>query len=82
MKLDNIILWDTKYGRIHCDLKSLLDKKGITMYRLIRLTGLKYDVVKRYYEDTIIKYNADVLAKICYSLECDIDELLWYESDV
>ena len=79
MITDNIILWDTKYGVIHCNLKNVLKKMDISLYQLERITGIKYDVLKRYYDDVIMKYDANILAKLCYSLRCRIDELLQYD---
>ena len=53
--------------------------KHISIYKLSKQTGLKYDVVMRYYSDTITKYDAFVLAKLCYVLDCSISDLLKYE---
>nr|WP_243144473.1 helix-turn-helix transcriptional regulator [Flavonifractor plautii] len=43
------------------------------------LTGVKYEVIDRYYKGEDI-YMADLnfLAKVCYSLECKIEDLLEY----
>ena len=51
----------------------------MSIYKLSKLTGLKYDVILRYYNNSIIKYDANVLAKLCFTLGCSIDELLKYE---
>ena len=79
MITDNIILWDTKYGQINCKLKDILETKHISMYYLERITGIKYDVLKRYYDNQIIKFDGSVLARLCYSLNCEINDLLQYE---
>ena len=54
-------------------------QKHIGIYKLSKLTGLKYDVILRYYRDQIIKYDSFVLAKLCYTLNCSISDLLKYE---
>ena len=56
-----------------------MKKKDISIYKLSKLTGLKYDVILRYYSNTVIKYDSSVLAKLCFTLGCSIDELLKYE---
>ena len=56
-----------------------MKKNNIGIYKLGKLTGLKYDVIMRYYHDQIIKYDAVVLAKLCFVLNCSISELLKYE---
>ena len=53
--------------------------KHISIYRLSKLTGLKYDVIMRYYNNIVIKYDAIVLAKLCFILKCGISDLLKYE---
>jgi len=56
-----------------------MDEKNISIYNLSKLTGLKYDVIFRYYTNQIIKYDSFVLAKFCYALNCSISDLLKYE---
>ena len=79
MITDNIVLWDTEYGKIRCRLKKVMKRKDVTIYQLMRVTGIKYDVLKRYINDDIVRYDSIVLAKLCYSLECDVSDLLQYE---
>ena len=76
---EKIVLWDTDVGYIKCRLKKLMKKKNINIYQLSRLADIKYDVLKRYCNGDIIKYDAHVLARLCYSLECEINDLLQYE---
>ena len=53
--------------------------RKLTIYKLSKLTGLKYDVIMRYYYNQITKYDANVLAKLCFTLNCSINDLLKYE---
>ena len=76
---DKIILWNTDYGLIDCNLKNILDSRGLSIYMLSRLSGIKYDVLKRYYDNELMKYDGSVLARICYSLNCEISDLLQYK---
>lgn len=79
MITDNIILWNTEYGKIKCTLKRIMKQKNINIYQLSRLSDIKYDVLKRYASNSIIKYDANVLAKLCFSLNCSLNDLLVYE---
>ena len=56
-----------------------MNKKNISIYSLSKITGLKYDVIFRYYTNHLIKYDSFVLAKLCYALNCSISDLLKYE---
>jgi putative transcriptional regulator len=69
----------TEFGFVYCDLKSIMIKKHISIYKLSKLTGLKYEVIVRYYSNNITKYDSYVLAKLCFVLECSINDLLKYE---
>ena len=75
----NVILWDTEVGYIKCKLKKIMKRRGINIYQLARLSDIKYDVLKRYCSGGMMKYDARVLVRLCYSLDCEISDLLQYE---
>lgn len=81
MITNNIILWDTKYGKIDCQLKELMFKRKITIYQLVRITNLRYEVISKYYYNKVKRYDSVVLAKLCYSLKCSLNDLLMYSSN-
>jgi len=69
-----------EYGRVTITLKDVLDKQGITRNKLATLTGLVYNSVNRYYQNApISSVDLDVLAKMCFVLNCDIGDVLRYE---
>ncbi len=78
MITENIILWNTKYGSINCNLKQIMLTKKISIYQLSRISDIKYEVIKRYYDDNVLRYDGNILAKLCYSLDCKIEEILQY----
>lgn len=53
--------------------------KNITRNRLSVLTGTTYNVINRYYNNDISRVDLDVLARICYVLECNVSDVLEYE---
>lgn len=68
-----------EYGYIRVKLRGLLDSRGITRNRLRTLTGVKYDVIDRYYKcDTVRMADMDFLAKVCCVLDCELSDLLEY----
>lgn len=77
-----IVTYQTKeYGRIRVKLREALDSRGITRNRLRTLTGVKYDVIDRYYRSNSVQMaDLDFLAKVCCVLHCDLSELLEYEA--
>ena len=61
-------------------LANVMDARGITRNRLRTLTGVKYDVIDRYYKgQDIALVDLDFLAKVCYVLDCKVEDLLQYE---
>jgi len=80
-ELKPIITYHTQeYGFIRVKLRQALDSRGITRNRLRTLTGVKYDVIDRYYKnDTVQMVDLDFLAKVCCVLGCGLEDLLEYE---
>ena len=75
-----IVTYHTQeYGSIRVKLRQALDSRGITRNRLRTLTGVKYDVIDRYYKsETVQMADLDFLAKVCCVLGCGLEELLEY----
>ena len=80
-KLNGLIQYETRdYGRIRVKLAEVMDERGITRNRLRTLTGVKYDVIDRYYKgENIIMADLDFFAKVCFVLECKIEDILEFE---
>lgn len=71
-----------EYGHVRVKLAEMLEKKGITRNRLQTLTGANYAVINRYYKSQLKRVDMvdlDFLARVCYVLECRIEDLLEYE---
>lgn len=67
------------YGHIQVKLADMLKKRNITRNRLRTLTGVKYDVIDRYYKGcSIAMVDLDFLAKVCFVLDCKLEDLLEY----
>lgn len=70
----------SEYGRIRVKLAELLEDRGITRNRLHTLTGVKYEVIDRYFKAKRVEMaDLDFLAKVCYTLDCKIEDILEYE---
>ena len=76
----NSIIDIRKYGRIKIKLSAIMDKKGITRNKLRSLTGIKYEVIDRYYKaQNVERVDLDFLAKVCFVLNCTVGDILEYE---
>ena len=81
--LKSIVSYQTQeYGQVRVKLAELLDRKGITRNRLRTLTGVKSEGIDRYYKaQNIEMVDLDFLAKVCFTLNCKIDDLLEYRPE-
>lgn len=66
------------YGKIEINLKSVMDKKGISKNKLAKMVGTDNNTINRYYNGELSKLDVDILARICYVLECNIGDLIKY----
>lgn len=68
------------YGNVEIKLKTIMDKKNISIYRLSMLANLKHSTVKNYYNNrAITRVDLDVISKLCYVLDCKIEDILEYK---
>jgi len=70
------------YGKIRLTIKEVMRKRNITTYRLSVLTGINWSILKRYTRGTLYRVDLDILSRICYALNCSLDELICYEQDI
>lgn len=68
----------SSYGNISIHLRELLDEKGITRYRLAKLADTRFEVVEKWCAGTVERIDADVLARFCYILDCEITDIIKY----
>ena len=73
------ILIQRKYGAVRLRLAEIMDSRGMTRNQLSRLTGTRYEVIHKWYGGKGEKPDLDVLARICYVLDCEVSDLLVYE---
>ena len=68
------------YGRITIHLKELMEARGVTRYRLAKLADTRFEVVEKWCSGSVDRIDADVLARFCYILDCDITDIIQYNS--
>lgn len=75
------VIKKNEYGSIKLNLKYLMDKKNISINTMSKYANIRYETVKKYYNNECFWYDSDILAKFCYVLECKVDDLLVYEDN-
>lgn len=76
--MESIVIYKD-YGKVFFDIKSIMDKKGITISQIVKKTGLHHKVIKRYYENTVVRYDNEVLSKLCFVLDCKLEDIMYYK---
>ena len=64
---------------IKLTLNECLTKEGITRYELAKRTGIRFHIIDNYYKNKVVRYDSDVLNRICIALNCDICDLIRFE---
>lgn len=68
-----------EYGKINLCLKELMEQKGINRNSLADAANTRFEVIDKWYRNDVEKLDLDVLARICFVLECLPEDILKYE---
>ena len=77
--MDNSIYVMKDYGHVKIVLKEFLDKNKISRNKLCSMIATNYDLVNRYYNNKVIRIDLDIIARICFALNCNITDILKYK---
>ena len=73
------VLRPCAYGRIQLHLKELMDQRGINRNQMAKWIDTRFEVVNKWYEGSVEKLDLDILARLCYVLECQTGDLIEYQ---
>ncbi len=68
------------YGKVDICLKQLLDERGLTRYYLVKATNTRFEVIEKWYSNKVGWIDLDVLAGICYVLNCSPSVIIKYNN--
>ena len=77
--MENSVLVPQKYGKIQFSFDKVMDAKQVNRNQLASRAGIRFEVADRFYNGNIERMDMDVLAKICFVLDCDVSELMRYD---
>lgn len=67
------------YGKIEIHLKDILDTKNLSKNFLAKAVDTRFEVIKKWYNNDVERMDLDVLARICYVLECKPEDIIKYK---
>ncbi len=59
-------------------LKDILDKRKISINKLMRDTNTDFKVIKRYMTGELLRLDIIILARFCTYLDCELTDLIEY----
>jgi len=62
--------------RIMLTLDKVLDAKEITRYELAKRANIQYHTVDNYYKNKVVRYDKDILLRMCLALECEVGDIV------
>ena len=69
-----------EYGHIEMRLAQILDERQISRYALARRIDTRFEVIDRWYNGDMEKLDMDLLARICYVLDCAVSDILVFKA--
>ena len=79
--MENSILYTRDYGSIRLHLQELMDRQGINRNQMAKRIGSRFEVVDKWYSGQLEQLDLDVLARLCFVLDCQVGDLLEYTKD-
>ncbi|MCK1983191.1 MULTISPECIES: helix-turn-helix domain-containing protein [Peribacillus] len=62
--------------RVKSNLKKILDERNISIRQLASMTDLKFETLRRLYNDDTKQYQRDTIGRICEVLDININDIL------
>lgn len=78
--MENELYTIKNYGHIEIHLKEYMDAKQITRNALARAINTRFEVIDKWYNGHVEKIDSDVLARICFVLNCTPGDIIRYSS--
>ena len=75
---DKAVLVRANYGHVELRLKEVMDERGISRNQLAKRIDARFEVVGKWYKGEVEKMDLDILARICYALDCTTEDIIRY----
>lgn len=76
--MENTLYALTQYGHIEIRLKEIMDARQISRNALARAIDTRFEVIDKWYKGNIEKIDTDILARICFVLQCKPQDIIHY----
>lgn len=76
--LDKEIFEYKNYGTIKIKLDKIMKAKKITTYELSHKSNIRFQTIQNLRKGESSRIDFEVLAKLCYILDCEIEDIFEY----
>lgn len=70
-----------QYGSVKINIKKYMDSGKITRNALAKAINTRFEVIEKWYNGYVEKIDADILARICYVLDCTPGDIIQYNQE-
>ena len=74
--MENKLFTINEYGTIEIKLKEIMDARDITRNALARAVDTRFEVIDKWYHGHVEKIDSDILARICFVLDCKPGDII------
>ena len=72
------VVYEVQYGKIKTKLDKIMSERNISNHELSNKSNIRFQTIQGLREDTASRVDFDVLAKICYALNCKVEDIIEY----
>lgn len=76
----NPVIYEVQYGTINSKLDKIMTQNNISTYELSNKANVRFQTIKSLRENNASRIDFEVLAKLCYSLNCKVEDIIEYVS--
>ena len=69
------------YGHINLRLRERMEELGLNRNQVATAAGTRFEVIDKWCKGSGERIDADILARLCYVLGCNVEDIVTYEKD-
>ena len=72
---------DIDYGHVEIKLKEIMESQDISINKLACRAEMQRTQLKKYINNNVQRVDLSILSRLCYCLDCDLNDILVYVKD-
>ncbi|MFR7990054.1 MAG: helix-turn-helix domain-containing protein [Anaerovoracaceae bacterium] len=72
---------DIDYGHVEIKLKEIMESQDISINKLACRAEMQRTQLKKYINNNVQRVDLAILSRLCYCLDCDLNDILVYVKD-